>query len=57
VIAAKTPPGELDLTLSQVREAVLLTELVGRAVRDRGKGVDLPELPHPRALSRTSRTA
>jgi len=40
VVAAKTPSGELDLAPSQVREAVLLTDLVGRAVRDRGKGVD-----------------
>jgi hypothetical protein len=37
VIAAKTPPGELDLTLSQVREAVLLTDLVGRAFVTTGK--------------------
>src|SRR6266545_338878 len=44
VVAAKTPSGELDLALSQVREAVLLTDLVGRAVRDRGKGVDPPDL-------------
>jgi len=57
VIAAKIPSGELDLALSQVREAGLLTDLVGRAIRDRGKGVDLAELPLPRALSRTSRTA
>jgi hypothetical protein len=47
VVAAKTPPGELDLALSQVREAVLLADLVGRSVRDRGKGVDMPELPLP----------
>ena len=46
----KTPPGELDLVLSQVREAALLTDLAGRAVRDRGKGVDLPEHPLPRRL-------
>jgi hypothetical protein len=57
VVAAKTPPGELDLALSQVHEAVLLADLVGRAVPDRGKGVDLPNIRSPRALSRTSRTA
>src|SRR5258708_15301657 len=51
MVAAKTPSGELELALSQVREAVLLADLVGRAVRDRGKGVDLPELPlRPRLL-------
>ena len=47
---SKTSPGELDLALSQVREAVLLTDLVGRAVHDRGKGVDLPEHPLPPRL-------
>jgi transposase, IS30 family len=51
VVAAKGPSGELELALSQVREAVLLADLVGRTVRDRGKGVDLPELPlRPRLL-------
>src|SRR5260370_8142845 len=51
MVAAKTPSGELELALSQVREAVLLADLVGRVVRDRGKGVDLPELPlRPRLL-------
>src|SRR5260370_31821011 len=51
MVAAKTPSGELELALSQVREAVLLADLVGRAVRDRGKGVALPELPlRPRLL-------
>src|SRR5258708_13808378 len=51
MVAAKTPAGELELALSQVREAVLLADLVGRVVRDRGKGVDLPELPlRPRLL-------
>ena len=51
VVAAKCPPSEFERALSQVREAALLAELVGRTVRDCGKGVDLPELPfRPRLL-------
>src|SRR3984957_12588429 len=45
VVEAKCSPSEFERALSQVREAVLLAELVGRTVRDCGKGMDLPELP------------
>jgi hypothetical protein len=50
VIATKRAFGELDVARSQVGEAVLLADLVGRSVGDRGEGVDLPDLPlspHP----------
>ena len=51
VVAAKAPSGELERALPKIHEAVLFADLVGGAVRDRGEGVDLAELPlRPRFL-------
>jgi hypothetical protein len=57
VVAAKTPSGELELALSQPREAVLLAELVGRPFVTAGKAWICPNFRSARAFSKTSRTA
>src|SRR5262245_62008527 len=44
VVAAKSASSETELALSQPHEPVLLANLVGRSIRHRGEGVDLPEL-------------